>query len=164
VGGNVKIHQKLTALRDQLVADIVHCMDWSEADARSIVDRWLIGMRKPLSGSEGIAASPDAIRILDLIPRENTVPSKPQDWQSAVDLSKNFNGNSKTINKKLVELRTLLITDVRAAGIDPAENVVDDFLFGMKKPRKGNDALAVSPDGVRIAEQFGILSPRPPRR
>ncbi len=103
-------------MRGILARDIIGSLGVSEREATSLVDRWLIGLRKPSSGSEAIAASPDAVRSIGLTLRWDAAPAKPAEWRSACELSRCFVGDTRAINRKLTELRAALVAELQEAG------------------------------------------------
>ena len=160
IGGSAAINRRLAALRAALLGDIVEATGWSCEDAAAAVDRYLVGFKKPPHGPQAIAASPEAIRLLDLPTYETAPAPKPTGWLSAKELNRCFRGGATAINLYLKRLWEVLIEDVRKAGQGEAEWLVTTYLVGIKKPPRGPFALAVSPDGMRIVQQDAALERR----
>jgi hypothetical protein len=164
MGGVEKITQELRRLRESLIEEIVEQMGLPQEEATEVVELWLIGPKKRSRGPAGLAISPDAERLLPLTPKSEAAPPKTAGWQSAQQLCKVYIGGSGVMNRKLAELRQQLIGDVEAAGIEGGEEVVDRFLVGRRKPAGGQESLAISPEGIRLAEHLGIICARSPQQ
>jgi hypothetical protein len=160
VGGNAGLNNRMGQLRKELIADM-RAAGYTENEAADLVEEHLIGKKKPYRGRAALAASPDAVRALELIERTKAAPLKPIRWRSAAQLSREGAGSVPVRNNKLDLLREVLIADVQAAGYTEvaATTLVEEYFVGWKKPPPGGpEALAASPDAVRVAEQFGMFT------
>jgi hypothetical protein len=80
-------------------------------------------------------------------------PKKPERWRSACDLENEYVGGSTDIKRFLETLRNALIGDVMVSNqcsLQEATDLVDTHLIGLRKPRRGPEALAASPDAQRL--------------
>jgi hypothetical protein len=162
VGHNIAIDNRLRELRSGLIADIV-AAGYPEEEAVALVEHNLVGRKRSRRGTEATVGSPDAVRLLGLTDRKDTAPPKPDNWQSAIQLSKKGFGAEPALGVKLRDLHAALIADVVAAGYPEEEAValVEHNLIGQKKPTAGGrEAAAASPDAVRLLEREKAL-PRP---
>jgi hypothetical protein len=89
-------------------------------------------------------------------------PAKPEEWLSVRQIKSRYVGSFIRIESELAALRDGLISDIALTGVDAdeAERLVEAHLIGRRKPRHGPEALAASPEAVRIAVEEGRLIPR----
>jgi hypothetical protein len=161
VGGTVAINRRMATIQQMLVADLM-AAGYGNAEARTIVEENLVGRKKPAGGQCALAASADALRLLELKHKNTTAPSKPEKWKSAWELSRDHIGYCGTITKKLEEMQAVLIGDVMATGLTEIESkaMVEKYLIGRKKPPQGREGMAASPDAVYLLEGLGVLTRR----
>jgi hypothetical protein len=164
VGGREAVNKRIRQLRTELIGDICECTGWSESHVRKIVTHWLIGKRKPPKGPDAWAVSPAAERLLDLKERVSVAPAKGEGWRSAAELTQTYRGGSILINARLREFREQLIMDLFEVKVeeekDYVEWLVDVLFIGLRKPISGREAIAISADGIKVAEWLGYLEPK----
>ncbi|HLJ92524.1 MAG TPA: hypothetical protein VKU02_04950 [Gemmataceae bacterium] len=149
-------------MRQQLIADITAAMQCSPQEAVLLIEDHLIGPRKPRRGKDGLCVSSDVDRLLEpgLFRKEKASSGRPVSWTSPFELRAYYVGNDRSITKRLCKLASELAGDIMTAmgcSEQEATNLVAEHLIGRKKPRGGREGIAVSPEVVRIAEQYGQL-------
>lgn len=156
------INKALSSLRLELAADLVDAGFHPEEAARC-VEAHLVGWNALPIGRPALAASPDAVRQLDLRSKGDPAPLKPPGWRTVTELSADYRGGRAALVRKMQELRDALIADVRAGMMcdhDTAEQIVGDRLIGVRASGlevAGTSVLAVSPEAIRIAVADGVL-------
>jgi hypothetical protein len=162
LGGNKEIARALLNLRSRLIGDLVMELECRSSEAEALIDDHLVGRRKPARGRSGWCVSPDGERLLKLLPRTMLCPAKPDKWLSVRQIKSLYVGSFIRIESELKALRDGLISDIVLTGVDvdKAERMVEAHLIGYRKPRHGPEALAASPEVIRIAVEEGWLVPR----
>ena len=158
IGGCAQIKQRMEEVRRNLIA--VTCeRGVSEEDAVAHVEQKFIGWRRPWRGAASWTASPEAVLMLGLIPREQAAAPRPAGWRSVTQLRLEYVGDFYTLRRRMEQLREQLVEERRAAGLslEEAERVIEQDWIGRRKPAGGSEAIAFSPEAVRAAEEAGIL-------
>ena len=68
VGGSVQIRKRMEAVRRSLIAEACD-RGLSVGEAVALVEQDFVGLRKPWRGAASLAASPEAVRLMGLIPQ-----------------------------------------------------------------------------------------------
>jgi hypothetical protein len=151
----------LERLRTGLIEDVM-AIGYSRDDATDLIETHLVAWNQTQKARVTIAASPDAIQILGLFPRELD-PDKPVGWSSVAELVKIYRGSYESILHKMQLIQYHLTNDVSYllhCHLDIAHNLVETHLIGHKHSGSGRPGLAASPEVVRLAVADAILTPR----
>jgi hypothetical protein len=156
-GSRHTISRRMVALWQALLDDVI-ATGALEVEAVTSVERGLIGWKKPPRGRAALYASPRAVALLDLEHKDH----RKEKWLSAEQLRREFKGSREAIEQKLDNLRSSLIADIVAKGIekDVADGVVECQFI--RRIQKLYDAapICASPAAVRLLEEDGLLRRR----
>lgn len=149
-------NSRMSDLAQEFAQDIVEQLKLPMAEAHKIVEHNLIGMRRPVSGIAGIAASPEAQRIL----LERLPPELGPGWKTSGGMQRDFGGSKEIWRGHMEQLRKELIQDIAQQLHLPTEEagaMVEHSLIGDRRPSSGRKGLAASPDAQRLlAEKYPV--------
>lgn len=163
-GSYAVLRRKLEMLRQVLAEDIINSLACTADQAMHLVDDHLLGVRQGKTALPALSASPEAVRIIDQgFVCKTAIPIKPVGWFSARELQRTVNASDTHIRSILLQLRAALVQDVQqslACSNHRAEELVSDFLIGLKKP-SGPGAVGVhaSPDALRLFDELSRNDP-----
>jgi hypothetical protein len=164
-GGLDRKRRMFFELQTRLTSDLV-AAGYSEEEAAELVKDHLLDIRKPRTGKAGIAASPDALRLLQLVKKTESPGPRPEGWRSAAELVRDYRGSVHSIKRRILHLREQLLFDVsEALSCSPeiAASWVEEYMIGERKSRGlrgGSGTLMISPDILRLAVADGWLTSR----
>jgi hypothetical protein len=69
-GGHTAIQRKMEQLSEKLQTDIKNTLNCDNETAKNLIEHHLIGLRKPSRSSETLYASDDAVRLIELRPKD----------------------------------------------------------------------------------------------